>query len=567
MGKLPQNRVVLGDCLRGMQGLPDRSIDLVFADPPFNIGYNYDKYHDNRPADEYLGWSASWFKEVKRLLKPSGAFWLAIGDEYAAELKVMATRDLGFVCRSWVIWYYTFGVHCESKFTRSHAHLFHFVVDPKRFKFNDSEIRVPSARQLVYRDRRANPKGRVPDDTWIIQPAPDSSWILRPQDLQSGFSADSDTWYFPRVCGTFRERMGFHGCQMPEQLLARIIRACSDPGDLVFDPFVGSGTTLAVAKKLGRKYLGFELSKDYVRGARARIDQAHAGALIDCAAKTPLSDSEPTSSLGSGDRSQRSRSKKKVVALGDVEREILSAFDKIREGFSTDRVIADPELNSAFVDLLETRGVPGDATDWNLALLRMRKANRLRMHGKTKRTRLDAAMLDRCEVAAEIAWRQISDSHEVTLDSVLCSPALAQDFDQLASEVCPGFKALYYRWAALRIRKYRKHWQDAGRELDLPNLRFLANLNRVPNAPGLYGLCVDGDLKYVGDASDLRSWVHEARPAYDFSGVSNDSTVEIVYKAIDLTDSVVSQGLARKGAKSVAIARKRPSWNLADLAA
>jgi site-specific DNA-methyltransferase (adenine-specific) len=204
--------------------------------------------------------------EVERVLKASGTFWLAIGDEYAAELKVLATRELGLTCRSWVVWYYTFGVNCKSKFSRSHAHLFHFVKDPVKFTFNVDAIRVPSARELVYGDRRANAKGRLPDDTWI----------LRPQDLPEGFAADDDTWYFPRVCGTFKERSGWHGCQMPEQLLGRIIRACSDAGEVVLDPFGGSGTTLAVAKKLGRSYLGLELSEAYA----ARIADRLAGITV-----------------------------------------------------------------------------------------------------------------------------------------------------------------------------------------------------------------------------------------------------------------------------------------------
>ena len=95
---------------------------------------------------------------------------------------------------------------------------------------------------------------------------------MRPQDAPGSFAADHDTWHFPRVCGTFKERAGFHGCQMPEQLLGRIVRACSSPGDLVLDPFAGSGTTLAVAKKLGRRYLGFELSADYASRVRLRLD-------------------------------------------------------------------------------------------------------------------------------------------------------------------------------------------------------------------------------------------------------------------------------------------------------
>ena len=201
------------------------------------------------------------------MLKPTGTFWLAIGDEYAAELKLIFHRELGLTLRSWVIWYYTFGVNCTRKFSRSHAHLFYFVKDPKRFTFNDEAIRVPSARQLVYADARANPAGRLPDDTWI----------LRPQDVPDGFAADEDTWYFPRVCGTFKERAGWHGCQMPEQLLGRIIRACTDPGDVVLDPFAGSGTTLVVAKKLGRRYLGFELSPEYAARIAARLDATEPG--------------------------------------------------------------------------------------------------------------------------------------------------------------------------------------------------------------------------------------------------------------------------------------------------
>jgi site-specific DNA-methyltransferase (adenine-specific) len=261
------DRVLQGDCLELFRGVEAGSIDLVFADPPFNIGYDYDVYDDRRDADQYLDWTRRWAREVVRVLKPSGTFWLAIGDEYAAELKLIFHREMGLSPRSWVIWYYTFGVHCKRKFARSHAHLFHFVKDPKDFTFNDPAIRVPSARQLVYFDSRADPQGRVPDDTWI----------LRPQDVPGGFAPDGDTWYFPRVCGTFKERAGWHGCQMPEQLLGRIIRASSNPGEVVLDPFAGSGTTLVVAKKLGRRYLGFELSPEYAAQVRSRLDAARDG--------------------------------------------------------------------------------------------------------------------------------------------------------------------------------------------------------------------------------------------------------------------------------------------------
>ena len=268
------------DCVAGMNDLPAGQVDLIFADPPFNIGYEYDEYDDRLQSEKYLAWSNTWMASVHRVLKPNGTFWLAIGDEYAAELKI-AAQNTGFHCRSWVIWYYTFGVNCTRKFTRSHVHLFHFVKDKKNFVFNHNspDLRVPSARQLVYNDTRANPNGRMPDDTWI----------LRPQDLTDGFNPDEDVWHFPRVAGTFKERAGFHGCQMPEQLLARILRACTNEGDLIVDPFSGSATTLAVAKKLNRKFFGFELSKEYVRLGTKRLDALLAGDRLDGADEPKVS--------------------------------------------------------------------------------------------------------------------------------------------------------------------------------------------------------------------------------------------------------------------------------------
>ncbi|HOB74557.1 MAG TPA: site-specific DNA-methyltransferase [Phycisphaerae bacterium] len=283
MKKLESNRIHQMDCVKGLAHLPPGSVDLAFADPPFNIGYQYDVYDDRQDEEKYLDWCRQWMRGVVDALKPTGTFWLAIGDEYAAELKLIAQKELGLICRNWVIWYYTFGVHCKQKFSRSHAHLFYFVKDRKQFTFNDEAVRVPSARQLVYADTRADPKGRLPDDTWI----------LRPQDLPDGFRSDGDTWYFPRVCGTFKERVGGHGCQMPERLLGRIIRACSNEGDLVLDPFGGTGTTLVVAKKLRRQYIGFELSPEYTKKIEGRLHAAKEGDPLD-GVEDPLTSVPPT---------------------------------------------------------------------------------------------------------------------------------------------------------------------------------------------------------------------------------------------------------------------------------
>lgn len=293
-----------GDCIAGMQRIPDGAIDLTFADPPFNIGYDYDEYDDRLDSEKYIEWSSKWMAEVYRTLKSDGTFWLAIGDDYAAELKI-AAQQLGFHTRNWVVWYYTFGVHCKSKFTRSHTHLFYFTKDPKQFTFNFKAVAVPSARQLVYNDKRSNPAGRTPDDTWI----------LRPQDCVDGFTPEEDTWYFPRVAGTFKERAGFHSCQMPEQLLGRIIRGCSHEEEVVLDPFSGSATTLTVAKKLGRNYLGFELSNEYVKSGLKRLEAAAVGDPLD-GAEEPKVSAPRTTRRKSPKKKKRASKKQLEIKFG-----------------------------------------------------------------------------------------------------------------------------------------------------------------------------------------------------------------------------------------------------------
>ena len=145
---LTHGRIYQGDCVELLAKLGLGSVDLAFADPPFNIGYEYDVYEDRQSHSKYLDWSRQWISGIHHCLKSTGTFWLAIGDEYAAELKLIA-QEVGFTCRSWVIWYYTFGINCTRKFNRSHAHLFHFVrrshnlhIQLRRYRFT-SAIRTP----------------------------------------------------------------------------------------------------------------------------------------------------------------------------------------------------------------------------------------------------------------------------------------------------------------------------------------------------------------------------------------------------------------------------------------
>jgi len=269
------NKLVTGDCVDGMNALLPASADLVFADPPFNIGFDYGvgEYKDKLADDEYLQWCRRWLVAIWYVLKPTGTFWLAIGDEYVSELDVLA-KEIGFFKRSHICWYYTFGVNSPNKFTRSHTQLLYFTKHKTKFTFNAPDVRVPSARALVYKDKRANPDGRLPDDTWI----------LRPQEIPEGFPDDHDTWHYPRIAGSFHRRQPGAANQMPEQLLGRVIRACSNTNDVVLDPFTGTGTTLVVAKKLGRKYIGYELSEAFAKAARKRI----AAAKLDEPLDTPI---------------------------------------------------------------------------------------------------------------------------------------------------------------------------------------------------------------------------------------------------------------------------------------
>lgn len=523
------DQIHLGDCVAGMNELPAGSVDLVFADPPFNIGYQYDVYQDSLESHDYLRWSENWIRGAHRALKPDGAFWLAIGDEYAAELKILSQR-IGFSCRSWVIWYYTFGVHCKYKFTRSHAHLFHFVKDPANFTFNadDPNLRVPSARQLVYNDKRANSKGRMPDDTWI----------LRPQDLPSGFSADEDVWYFPRVAGTFKERAGFHGCQMPEHLLGRIIRACSHEDDVVLDPFSGSATTAAVAKKLGRRYLAFDMSEDYVKLGTERLEKIVPGDPLVGSAD-PLR-SVPSTAAGKKKfgKSHQQRQAEQRTATQSVglqttlsfdesplsgdripDELVVEAFRQSSDGWSVDRVLLDPVLSDRFVAACRQVGLTASPRELRKYLLQLRFVGTLSSEGLQphEATLIPDRVLQRYRYASEIAWRMTADRYPAwTLDDLVIDPDILQQFDSFAAQVAPHGDALTLRWGALKLRQFATAViAQAGLPMDVDHsANPFENRSALPHdeldwpaddpAGGIYRIeTASGEILYVGESLDL----------------------------------------------------------------
>ncbi|MCC9655811.1 DNA methyltransferase [Rhodopirellula halodulae] len=528
MTSLAFGQIHVADCVEGMSLLPEGCIDLAFADPPFNIGFDYDVYNDRLESDEYLKWSEEWIRGVHRALSDEGAFWLAIGDEYAAELKVLS-QQIGFHCRSWVIWYYTFGVNCKFKFTRSHAHLFHFVKDPEKFKFNadDPALRIPSARQLVYNDRRANSKGRLPDDTWI----------LRPQDLPCGFTASEDMWYFPRVAGTFKERAGFHGCQMPEQLLGRIIRSCSDQGDVVMDPFSGSATTVAVAKKLGRKFISFEMSKEYVSLGTERLKQIRVGDPLVGAAD-PLRSAPAT-------RGKKNESKAEKQAREEEERqrwatqqvgpqmefqfetmramtdgELINAFRDIHDGHSVDRVLLDPVLSDRLESACRRISEHEPAASRRQRLIELRASGALTAEGihPERLTTIPTTTLERFSYAAELSWATLAQRYpEHSLDDIFIDPKLLIEYDREALLHAADADPLTLRWCATQLRSWattaREHQPNAD-EPERSSPKFSAAKNwTTTSGPtsksgsangGLYQvLAQDGSVLFVGETSDF----------------------------------------------------------------
>jgi len=597
------NTIQLGDCIKAMNALPEGHADLVFADPPFNIGYDYDVYEDSKEYQHYIDWSAKWISAAYRVLKPDGTFWLAIGDDYAAELKI-ESQKAGFHMRSWVIWYYTFGVNCTKKFTRSHTHLFHFVKDRESFTFNDLDIRVPSARELVYNDKRANPKGRLPDDTWIIRPADvvgelisddqeswcaqhlspptdnDRTFTLRPQDLEQSFGPSENTWYFPRVAGTFKERAGFHGCQMPEQLLGRIIRTCSNSGEVVLDPFSGSATTLAVAKKLGRRFVGFDISKDYVQYGRKRLRGVRVGDRLDCSPEPTKSAPQTTDLRGKRARPKKLQASTPAQEDGLESNEdrysriqlemtlegVMEAFRLTHDGYSADRVVADPELNKEFLAVCDKWGLAGDARTWNMLLFRLRKQSKLSHIHTVRRTSVPWEECDKYIFASEIAWQMmIDDKFANSLDEILCDPALAARFDRIARRFAPGpeYKPLDYRWAALKLRKEAKSARSRatilkspthlGKRVPLDEL----DTRKLSRKSGLYVLSDTRRKLYVGEALDLHArFTRKCRKAW--SSVS-DSTILVQTLPMDPTSA------GRLAWQSCLVDKLKPCFNSVEL--
>jgi len=228
-----ENRIIYGDCLEVLPKLPKAK--MIFADPPDNLGMKYDGFKDEwATSAEYIDWLC---RISHTAIKHCNIFWLSYYYQWTAGLigqlqtRMIPWQEM-FALRLF-LWRFTFGQHRDTDCGNGYRPILR-IKRPGAIIYPDA-IRVPSKRQTLYNDKRANPKGRVPDDVWE----------------------------FPRVCGTFKERRKWHPNQHPEVLIERIVKFSCKPGDLVIDMFAGTGTVNRVCKRLGISCIGIEISEFY----------------------------------------------------------------------------------------------------------------------------------------------------------------------------------------------------------------------------------------------------------------------------------------------------------------
>ena len=245
----PSTEVYVGDCREILNDLPERSVDLIFADPPFNWDVAYGEWDDSKPRQEYLSFTHEWLDACIRVLSDSGSFWVNIPDDTAAEI-VVHLKQRGLPMINWCVWHFRFGQHRVGNFIVSKVHALYFAKNKEKRIWNPDTVLEQSDRAAIYDDPRTR------------------------KTRQPGLRVPLDVWYGPnwgRIQGNNRERRKNHQNQIPEVYLERVIRACSNEGQLVLDPFLGSGTTCTIARGLGRRSIGIEYSSVNAASAFERI--------------------------------------------------------------------------------------------------------------------------------------------------------------------------------------------------------------------------------------------------------------------------------------------------------
>lgn len=236
-------KVIQGDALELFKSLSNDSVDLIVADPPYNLGKDYGNNHDLKCFNEYLEFSSSWLKEAHRVLKQTGTIYVFMGVRFISYLYDIMDKKLEMFFNSWICWHYTQGMGKKLGFSPRHDDILMFNKS-HNFTFNLDSVRVP---QKYYRIRN-NMRGANPGDVWKF----------------------SHVHY----CNPNRQN---HPTQKPEGLAERMILASSNEGDFVLDPFSGSGTTLRVCQQLNRNCIGFELNPEFVKMTEERLSKPFSG--------------------------------------------------------------------------------------------------------------------------------------------------------------------------------------------------------------------------------------------------------------------------------------------------
>jgi site-specific DNA-methyltransferase (adenine-specific) len=246
-----------GDSLEWLTHIKDESIDLIFADPPYNISKaDWDKFESQ---EHYIIWSMKWIKEASRILKKSGSLYICGFSEILADLKHPAMKF--FSGCKWLIWHYRNKANLGNDWGRSHESILH-LRKSKSFTMNVDEVRVPygehTLKYPVHTQAESSQYGNGNKSSSLWTPNPLGA---KPKDVIE----------IPTTCNGMGEKTK-HPTQKPEELLRKIILASSNIGDIVLDPFSGSGTTLVTAEQLQRKWIGCEMNEEYNSWAIKRLD-------------------------------------------------------------------------------------------------------------------------------------------------------------------------------------------------------------------------------------------------------------------------------------------------------
>jgi len=254
----PNGEIWAGDSMVWLRSLESESVDLIFADPPYNIKKaEWDTFESQQ---EYVQWSLQWIEQAARVLKPTGTIYICGFSEILADLKLPASRFFQG-CR-WVVWHYQNKANLGADWGRSHESILHFRKG-RKFTFNVDEVRIPYGNHTLkypeHPQAETSQYGKGAKDK-------DRLWHPHPQGAKP-----RDVLEIPTTCNGMHEKTP-HPTQKPEELLRKIVLASSNPGDLVIDPFLGSGTTTVVAEQLKRKWKGCDISLEYLNWAANRLE-------------------------------------------------------------------------------------------------------------------------------------------------------------------------------------------------------------------------------------------------------------------------------------------------------